>query len=283
VAVVGAAANRTSARLVSEWRAFGVRALLLSAHDARGALGPGDVALGRLDVLRTLDGIEPGLFDLFLLERSGTPTLNPAVALLAAHDKLRTAAFLRAAGVPHPRTGCVRRPDDALPLAPPLVVKPRFGSWGRDVHRCQTEPEARRVLRAMAESRWFRRHGALVQEVVGGPNDLRLIVAGGRVVGAATRVAAPGEWRTNVSLGASRCTLVPDPEAVELALAAAAALSCDLVGVDLMPVGPSRYVVLELNGAVDFDEGYALPGRDIFRDVALALGLHASGESAALV
>ncbi len=43
-------------------------------------------------------------------------------------------------------------------------------------------------------------------------------------------------------------------------MAAAQAIGADLVGVDLLPLGPGRYVVLELNGAVDFSREYSPHG-----------------------
>ncbi len=113
-----------------------------------------------------------------------------------------------------------------------------------------------------------------MQEFVA-PNgrDLRLIVAGGELVGCSERIAAPGEWRTNVSLGGSARPADPTPLATTLALAAASAVGADLVGVDLIPLAGDRYVVLELNGAVEFDEAYSLTGRNIYRDAADALQL----------
>jgi hypothetical protein len=42
----------------------------------------------------------------------------------------------------------------------------------------------------------------------------------------------------------------------ETAIAAATAIGAELVGVDLLPVGPGQHVVLELNGAVDFAPVY---------------------------
>jgi hypothetical protein len=47
----------------------------------------------------------------------------------------------------------------------------------------------------------------------------------------------------------------------------------DLVGVDLLPVDGGAFVALEVNGAVEFDERYSLPGGDVYRDVAAGLGI----------
>jgi glutathione synthase/RimK-type ligase-like ATP-grasp enzyme len=64
--------------------------------------------------------------------------------------------------------------------------------------------------------------------------------------------------------------IVPPPIACELAVAAAAAIGGDLVGVDLLPLGPRRYVVLEINAAVDFTSDYSV-GEDVFDGVVSAL------------
>ena len=199
--------------------------------------------------------------------------LNRAAALITVHDKLRTARRLDAAGIPHPNTTCVRAGRSAPELQPPLVVKPRFGSWGRDVVLCRDVAELERCLNAVSERSWFRRHGALLQELVPPSGwDLRLIVAGGGVVGGAERVAAAGDWRTNVSLSDTLRSADVPPEARSLAVAAAAAVGADLVGVDLLPIDGDRYLVLELNGAVDFDESYSLDDGDVFVEAAQALG-----------
>jgi glutathione synthase/RimK-type ligase-like ATP-grasp enzyme len=108
-------------------------------------------------------------------------------------------------------------------------------------------------------------------------HDVRIVVAGGDVIGAIKRVASAGEWRTNVALGATRVPTDPSPAACELALAAAAAIGGDLIGVDLLPVGPGRYVVLELNGAVDFAREYD-PGGDVFGTAMRALTARLRGD-----
>src|SRR5438874_2163619 len=113
--------------------------------------------------------------------------------------------------------------------------------------------------------------GALAQELVPPLGwDLRIVVAGGRVVGAARRVAAPGEWRTNVALGGHSEPMSPPPLACSLALSAAAAVRGDLVGVDLLPT-KNGFVISEVNGAVDFHPYYALDTEDVFTEAVLEL------------
>ena len=220
-------------------------------------LRPGDAALGRLDILPTVDGIESGTWEIARLAAEGVPVLNGLTTLLATHDKLQTARALVAMGVPHPHTAHLLGPGVRLPFDPPVVIKPRYGSWGRDVVLCHDRAETEIQLERLAARTWFKRQGALVQELIPPPgHDLRIVVAGGSVVGAIQRVAAHGEWRTNVALGGVRRPVSPPPAARELALAAAAAAAAegDLVGVDLLPTPGGGWVVLELNGAVEFTE-----------------------------
>lgn len=250
----------------------GVPGELLTPREALLTLGRGDVALARLDVRGGLDGIEEGLWALERLEQAGVRVLNRPPALLHAHDKLLTARILRRAGLPHPRTILIERRSPPPDLDFPAVLKPRFGSWGRDVQLCHDRAELGQMLEALSFSTWFRATGAVAQELI--PplgHDLRIVVAGGRIVGAAKRIAPPGEWRTNVALGARAVPTMPPPVATQLALASAAASGLDLVGVDLLPTGPGGFCVIELNGAVDFRPVYSFAGRDVHTDTMAAL------------
>ena len=244
----------------------------LTPTRALAELDAGDVALGRLDVLPSLDGVDEGLAALGALSARGVLVLNGPGALLAAHDKLLTARVLGRFRLPHPATQLAHGARPGVSLRPPAVVKPRFGSWGRGVTRCDDPDALRAALAAAAALPWYRAHGALVQELV--PplgHDLRVVVAAGLVVGAVTRVAAPGEWRTNVALGATRHPIpAPPPEACGLARAAAAATGAALVGVDLLPLVDGGWTVLELNGAVELSEAYGLHG-DVFAEISFAL------------
>lgn len=275
VAVIGSE-QQANVDLTRAWRAGGLPAILLSAQEAKMLLGPGDTGLARLDVLPTLDGIEDGIDDLDEVALRGARLLNSRHALVCAHDKLRTAACLVTARLPHPKTVHLPHADAPLGLRPPFVLKPRHGSWGVDVYLCETESATRLVLDEIRDRPWFTRHGAILQEVASlTGRDLRILVAGGRVVGAIERIAAAGEWRTNVALGAARAPVRPAPEATRLAIAAASAIGADFVGVDLLPVDEG-YVVLELNGAVEFDNAYDIDGNDVYAQAARALGLSVS-------
>jgi [lysine-biosynthesis-protein LysW]--L-2-aminoadipate ligase len=257
-------AHRRTATNVALARAgAGIR--ILAPAEALQTLRGGDIAIGRLDVSEHLDGIEIGLWELARLGGAGVRVLNRPRALVAAHDKLATSRALAQASVRHPQTVHITAPSALVPLEPPVVVKPRFGSWGRDVTLCEDAAALRRHLQRITHRRWFKSHGALVQELIPPQGqDLRLVVAGGTVVGAVRRVAPEGEWRTNVALGATRHAVMPPPEACELAVAAARAVEADLAGIDLLPAPEGGHVVLEVNGAVEFTQEYALDESDVF-------------------
>ena len=204
----------------------------------------------------------------------GVRVLNHAKALLRAHDKLLTAAYLERAGVRHPRTSASAGAAE-LPMEPPFVLKPRFGSWGRDVFRCGTRSEFELVLAAVADRPWFLHHGAFLQELMPAVgHDLRLVVAGGQVVGQCSgspRRRSGGRTRRSGACGNQSSV----PETASRLGLARAAIGADLIGVDLLPVD-GGFVVLELNGAVEFDELYSFPGQDVYLDAARALAIEAA-------
>lgn len=257
-------------------------AVLTAPEVARRAL-PGDLVLPYLDVRPALDGIEPGLATLRGLRSRGVTVLNGPEALRACHDKLVTALRLGRAGLPHPDTAYLSAAStrrDVSRLRFPAVVKPRFGSRGEHVSLCPDPDALASLLVHLPRLGWYRRQGALAQELLPPVGyDTRILVAGGRAVGAVRRVAAPGEWRTNVALGATRRPVQPQPRERELAVAAAAALGADLSAVDLIPRPDGSLAVLEVNGAPEFTAAYSLDGNDVYEAVMMALLLPEPAEA----
>jgi ribosomal protein S6--L-glutamate ligase len=265
-AVVAHSASKTNLALASAWRSsrsYGV----LDPSEALRVLRPGDVVLGRLDVRRTLDGVEHGLSELVELERRGVRVLNRPEALLAGHDKLLSARLLESGLVPTPWTRFLG--DDWSELAPrlPLVIKPRFGSWGADVYCVEEIHELNRLERELAGRPWLARGGAIAQELVPPIGfDLRVLVAHGVVVGAVRRRAKAGEWRTNVSCGAQRIAETVEPRAARMALQAVGMTCLELAVADVMPLPGGGFCVLEVNAAPDFGLEYS-SDENVFRAV----------------
>jgi len=273
-AIIAHSHTDTNLALASAWHAsesYGV----LEPDEAQFVLCPGDVALARLDVRRTLDGVEHGLSTLVELERRGVRVLNRPEALLAGHDKLLGARLLESGRVPTPWTRLAG--DDWSELAPllPLVIKPRFGSWGADVFRVREPDELSDLARELAGRPWLHRGGALAQELIPPIGfDLRVLVAHGEVCGAVRRQTCDGEWRTNISCGARRIAETVEPRAARLALEAVEMTCLELAVVDIMPTPHGGFCVLEVNAAPDFDADYA-SDRDVFDEVIGRLELAA--------
>ena len=239
------------------------------------------VRAGGIDLL-SVDGVlvrmmPPGtleqvVFRMDALHRvaaTGVPVLNPPRAIEAAVDKYLTLAMLAASGMPVPATWVGQSATEALSafekLGGDVVVKPLFGSEGRGLVRITDRELAWRAFHTLE------RLGAVLylQRFIRNPgHDFRVFVLRGSLLGSMRRHAAPGEWRTNVSLGgrAEPCRL--DAEAERLAIDAARSLGAEMGGVDLIP-DPDRggFAVLEVNAV----PGWRALSRVIGVDVAAAV------------
>lgn len=175
------------------------------------------------------------------LEAAGTPVLNGPRALEIAIDKYLSLALLARAGMRVPRTLVVQGEEAARlawdELGDFCVVKPLFGSRGRGISRVATADEAAAIGGAGV---------AYLQEFIPHPGwDLRILVVGDDAF-AMRRVAAAGEWRTNVSLGGRPEAVEASADELDLARRAAAVVGARIAGVDILP-GPAGPVVLEVN------------------------------------
>jgi ribosomal protein S6--L-glutamate ligase len=201
------------------------------------------------------------------LQGTGAIVMNGIDALLAAQDKLRTSWLLRRAGVPTPAAAVAQTAREAvaaLQALGPAVVKPIAGSLGDGLVRVKPDRDGRRKVLERLE-----RDGAVyLQEYVPNPGrDARLFVIGGRVTGAMERIAAPGEWRTNVGRGARVRPLRPSAPLTRAAVRAARALGLDWAGVDVVN-GPHGATVLEVNGNPSWVGILEATGEDMAEPIA---------------
>jgi len=186
----------------------------------------------------------------------GIPFVNSTEAVRRARNKMLTSLKLFEHDLPQPETAFVDRAHTALPpiLPVPLVFKPKTGTTGQGSKKIQTISEYRTLL-----ARRQGRNDLYLQRFV--PNDgwdLRVVVVGGRVLGAIKKTAGQGEWRTHVAYGGRVEPYPMESELEQLALQAAEVLGLSITGLDIMKdKTDGSYQILEAN---------AVPGLKIFEE-----------------
>jgi RimK family alpha-L-glutamate ligase len=229
----------------------------LSHGDGLTGSGPGGERVDVLGADAVLARIIPGgsleqvIFRVDVLhwiEARALLVVNSPRAIERCVDKFYTSSLLLDAGLPTPATVVCQRTDDAMDAVRAMgdvVIKPIFGSLGQGMVRTDNPEVALRVVRTLDQVRAV----FYVQQAIDhGGRDVRVMVVGGRVLGAIERQAPAGEWRTNVALGGTaRAFELPEAWA-DLAIRAAAAVGADYAGVDLLPSRDGRVFVLEVNG-----------------------------------
>jgi RimK family alpha-L-glutamate ligase len=241
---VGAAAGGAGAppRIVAVGR--GPRADGGPADDA--PLEALDALLVRVVPPGSLDQIVFRIDALHLLADRGHVVVNGPRCLERTIDKHWTTRLLADAGIATPRTFVTERADRALQAFGSLgdvVVKPLLGSGGRGLFRVSDPDLAWRAFRTLEQQRAV----IYMQEFV--PHhrhDLRLFVAGGRIVAAARRDG--DSWKSNLAAGAVARAHVPTDAQADLARRAAAIVEADYAGVDLLEAEDGRLLVTEVNG-----------------------------------
>jgi ribosomal protein S6--L-glutamate ligase len=213
-------------------------------------------------------GLEEVVFRMDLLGRlaaRGTPVVNSPRGLEIAIDKYLSLVRMASAGLPIPRTVVAQQPtaihEAWKSLGCDCVAKPLFGSRGRGIVRIRDEAS----LTPLADAAAAQPAGAVtyLQEFV--PHDgwdVRILVVGGDAF-AIRRFAAPGEWKTNVSLGGRPEAFTPPAGWIDLARSAAEAVETEIAGVDLLPGRDGRVVVLEVNAVPGWRGLEAATGIDV--------------------
>jgi RimK family alpha-L-glutamate ligase len=222
-----------------------------------------DAVFARIIPSGTLEQIIYRVDTLHWIEDRGVPVMNSPRAIERTVDKFYTSALLREAGLPTPETVVCERAADALEAVDAFgdaIIKPIFGSMGLGLVRVSDVELARRVIKPLEQARAVFYVQRFVEH---GGRDLRAFVIGGRVIAAIERVAAAGEWRTNVSLG-GRATAVTLPDDWSAhAVRAAAVVGADYAGVDLLPSVDGGVFVLEVNGIPGWQGLQRATGTDV--------------------
>jgi len=131
----------------------------------------------------------------------------------------------------------------------PVILKKNLSSRGRDVYKLKNSIDAKYLF----EQGYFART-MLLQPFLKIGQDLRVIVIGGKVIGAMKRIAQSGQFLTNFSQGGivESYDIFSDTKALDIAQKTAKHFRLDYVGVDLMMGADGEWKILEVNRSCQF-------------------------------
>jgi len=224
-----------------------------------------DALFVRTMPLGTLEQVVVRIDTLHMLQQEGVEIVNPPRTLEIAIDKWLTLYSLRDLGVRLPPTICCQQRSHAMEafeqLGGDVVVKPIFGGEGRGIMRVNDRDMAWRVFSTLDQLR----HVAYLQKFL--PHfgyDLRLLAIGRKVI--AVRREAHGDWRTNISRGATAVAIEATDMQIQLAHRIMDRMQATVLGIDLLPAEDGSEYLLEVN---------AVPG---WRGTAEATGVDVASE-----
>lgn len=208
-----------------------------------------------------------GLMALQHIENMNLPTVNSSHTIITCKNKYLTNLALRRKKVPQPEAAMAFSAEDMLRhlarMNRPFVLKMLHSSLGTGVSKLFNFQEA---------EDWIKTFNALnqplyIQEYIEHHgHDYRIMVLDRQVIGAEKRIAKPGQWKTNVSLGASVENYLPPAEIREIAVKSAEAVKGDLVGVDMI-INKDGTHVLEVNCFPQFKGLEKATGKNIGRKI----------------
>jgi ribosomal protein S6--L-glutamate ligase len=192
-----------------------------------------------------------------LFDSMNKPTFPSVHNYACAQDKIKQSVLFNLLDIPHPRTrvfyGKRQKSQITAYFSFPFIAKiPRGSAMGNGVFLIQNLSALNDYLDLGTP--------AYIQEYLPVHRDMRIVVIGNKVAHAYRRIAASGEFRSNIARGA-RVSFENLPAAgLELALQTARLCQWDDVGMDLCECQEKLYV---LEGNMKYGrEGFKAAGID---------------------
>ena len=202
----------------------------------------------------------PTTFYAELFDAMGKKTFPSYHTYKCVQDKIKQTALFNLLELSHPRTrvfyGKRQRRNICNHFKFPFIAKiPRGSAMGRGVHLIRNREDLISYCRLSTV--------AYIQEYIPSDRDIRVVIIGKEVVHAYWRIAPPGDFRSNVAVGAS-IGLDPVPQkALDFALVIAQKCQWDDVGIDIID-NNGRLFVLEANMKYG-KEGFRKAGIDYIK------------------
>jgi ribosomal protein S6--L-glutamate ligase len=223
-----------------------------------------DVRLIDGDIKVTYDGEDFSNYDCLYIrgshkyasiQRAITEQLNKHVympiapkAFSIGHDKFLTSLILQKNNIPVPKTyyaADVKIAKNILEkvVSYPIILKVQSGTHGKGVLIAENLKTAKGILDILESFK----QPFIIQEFVPtkDTSDIRVLISGKKVIASYLRIAADGDFRSNVHAGGKRQHCILTKEQEKLAIRTAKAIGADISGVDILnSKNPS---VIEIN------------------------------------
>ena len=229
----------------------------------------GEQDMEPLDVVLPRQGATIGDSCLALIRHfslKGIPLVNDLDSIRLAKNKFLTLQALSAPRIPVPETVFINSPEGFKEATErlggyPVVAKQVSGRQGEGIVLVETNDDAESVTRDHLD----RRKGLLVQRFIppAGRQDIRVLVVGGKNIGAMELRPREGDFRANFHLSKESRLKDLSPEQEKIALNAASAVGLEIAGVDLIVDKKDRVSVIEVNYSPGFNGLEAATGLDI--------------------
>ena len=262
-------------RLMEAARALNHQAILV--HPGRLFMGVDDQGL-RINHLRRhfqADVILPrlgatikeyGLAMIRHLELLGIPVINNYQSILLARNKFLSLQTLFKSGVPIPESAYASNWSNFETAAAklggcPLVIKAPNSRQGRGVFLIDFIEKHRSLLNRFLD----REEGLLIQKYIPPEKrrDIRIMVAGERVIGAMSLIPKKGDFRSNVHLNGRTEKLDPTNEMSAIAIKSTQAVGLDISGVDMIEEEDGRLRIVDVNYSPGFKGLERCTGEDV--------------------
>lgn len=192
-----------------------------------------------------------GVAVLTQFEMKEIPVINSSTAILRTRNKLRAIQWMTRHNIDMPKTVFIRQTSGLKAAIEavggfPVILKLLSGTQGIGVMIAENY----RTIESTLDTLWSLGQDILLQECIQESlgKDVRVIVAGDKVIAAMTRNARIGEFRSNIHRGGVGAQMELTEEYRETAVKAAKATKLEIAGVDML-VGRDGPKVIEVNSS----------------------------------
>lgn len=219
-----------------------------------------------------------GSYKYAMLQRAMTRALSgssylpiKSSAFTLGHDKFLTMLELRRQGIAIPKTYYAASLKTARKILEqvdyPVIIKLQQGTQGKGVMIADSLTSAKTILDMLED---FKKP-FIIQEFVptSGTSDIRVIVAGEKIIAAYKRVAAKGDIRSNTHAGGTREPYTLTEEQEKLAIESAKAIGADICGVDIL--NAKEPSIIEVNLSPSFTIPEEICDANIAQEIAAFL------------